>query len=305
MDAFESLVAMLLSHKGYWVRRSLKVELTKPEKKAIGTPSMPRLELDLVAYKGATNELLVVECKSFLDSTGVRFAGFDGSSTAFAKRYKLFNSQAMRNIVFNRLSEQLVATGSYAPSPKVRLALAAGKIRNDADREHLHALFQRNGWALFDEAWLADRLAVAAKTGYENDVAAIVSKLLLRKAKKAAKPKPQPLQTLPFPERREQLPRFRFTLTPPQFDAVIRGYHPQEMEDKWLLRFEGGWLSFYRSWTGFCVFRVRFEWDGVGFSVAEAWASRKADEYSGTDTDEEIKMIQSIVHTRFGDGIVS
>lgn len=134
MDAFESLVAMLLRHEGYWVTPSFKVKLTKGEKRKIGTATMPRLELDLIAYKGATNELLVVECKSFLDSAGVRYRGFDGSSARDAKRYKLFNSAKIRQIVFHRLQEQLIETGACGLSPTIHLSLAAGKIVSDSDR---------------------------------------------------------------------------------------------------------------------------------------------------------------------------
>lgn len=183
MDAFESLVAMLLRHEGYWVTPSFKVKLTKGEKRKIGTATMPRLELDLIAYKGTTNELLVVECKSFLDSAGVRYRGFDGSSARDAKRYKLFNSAKIRQIVFHRLQEQLIESGTCGSSPTIHLALAAGKIVNDSDRISLRKLFQNNGWRLFDEDWLGKRLELAAKESYENDVAFVVSKLLLRKKK--------------------------------------------------------------------------------------------------------------------------
>ena len=35
MDAFESLIEMLLKRQGYWTRTSLKVDLTRKEKQAI------------------------------------------------------------------------------------------------------------------------------------------------------------------------------------------------------------------------------------------------------------------------------
>lgn len=73
MDAFEAVVAMLLRREGYWVIPSFKVDLTKDEKRAIKRHSSPRWEIDLAAYKGATNELIAIECKSFLDSIGVVF----------------------------------------------------------------------------------------------------------------------------------------------------------------------------------------------------------------------------------------
>jgi Holliday junction resolvase len=39
----------------------------------IGRPSSPRWDIDIIAYKGAINEVLVVECKSYLDSRSVIF----------------------------------------------------------------------------------------------------------------------------------------------------------------------------------------------------------------------------------------
>lgn len=73
MDAFESLVSMLLRHQGYWTTPSFKVELTKDEKVQIGRPSSPRWELDLIAYEASKNEVGAIECKSLLDSRGVHF----------------------------------------------------------------------------------------------------------------------------------------------------------------------------------------------------------------------------------------
>lgn len=146
MDSFESMVAMLLEREGYWVKSSFKVDLTKEEKRIIGRPSSPRWELDLVAYKGLTNELLVVECKSFLDSPGVRFRGFDGSDEKDAKRYKLFNEPILRETVVNRLVLQLIESGSCADSPSVILCLAAGKFASENDRIKIKAHFTDKGW---------------------------------------------------------------------------------------------------------------------------------------------------------------
>src|SRR6185436_1141679 len=131
MDSFESLVSMLLEHEGYWVRSSYKVVLSKSEKNTIGRPSSPRWEIDLVAYKGATNELLAVECKSYLDSGGVRFRGFNGSDLLASRRYKLFNDAILRKTVLRRLVKQLEASEACSHTPSVRLALAAGKIASD------------------------------------------------------------------------------------------------------------------------------------------------------------------------------
>jgi hypothetical protein len=41
--------------------------------------------------------------------------------------------------------------------------------------------FEEQGWLLWDEEWLRAALSELAKCGYENDVSAIVAKILLRK----------------------------------------------------------------------------------------------------------------------------
>ena len=180
MDAFESLVTMLLEREGFWVRSSFKVELTKEEKRQIGRHSSPRWELDLVAYKGATNELRIVECKSYLDSRGVSIAAFDGKNPDFAARFKLFNEPKLQQVVFDRLVAQLVKRGSIAPDPKLSLCLVAGKIVTNTDRKKLKAHFAARGWLLWDDVWLSEALHSVAAGGYENEIAAVVAKLLLR-----------------------------------------------------------------------------------------------------------------------------
>jgi len=180
MDSFETLVGSLLEKDGYWVRTSVKVELTRAEKGKIGRPSSPRWELDLVAYKAGTNELLVVECKSFLDSPGVRARGLDGTHVNEAKRYKLFNDKVLRKAVLGRLVKQLVSSGSCAPSPSIKLCLAAGKVATEIDRAKIKSLFERNDWGFLDDSWLREKLLGVSNSGYENNVASVVAKILLR-----------------------------------------------------------------------------------------------------------------------------
>lgn len=182
MDAFENLVSLILSRNGWWVSGGVKVELSKAEKRAIGRPSSPRWELDLVAYKGATNKVLVVECKSFLDSRGVVFDGLVGRKAT--NRYKLFNDSTLRRTVFRRLVTQLTTIGACSAAPEVTLCLAAGKIASSQDRAKLSAHFETKGWLLFDEEWLCGELGRFSDAGYEDEVAIVVAKLLRRHQKR-------------------------------------------------------------------------------------------------------------------------
>ncbi|MFN7843512.1 MAG: hypothetical protein ACK5YR_25645 [Pirellula sp.] len=178
MDSFESIVATILERDGFWVRTSMKVELTKAEKREIDRPSSPRWEIDVVGYRAGDNLLRVVECKSYLDSGGVNISAFDTTSK-FSGRFKLFNEPTTREVVFRRLVAQLVASKAITPNPKIELCLAAGKIVNgnvDPIRSH----FQAMGWLLFDPEWLRQKLLNIAADGYDNAIAAVTAKLLLR-----------------------------------------------------------------------------------------------------------------------------
>ena len=180
MDAFEQVVSEILWMEGYWVRTSVKVDLTKEEKVRIGRPSSPRWELDIVGYRGGDNTLRVAECKSYLDSRGVALRAFDGTDAKFAERFKLFSDPNLRAVVFERLRKQLADCGACAPDARVQLCLACGRIATNTDREGLHKYFAEKGWDLWDEKWLKEKLQLMSDRGYENQVSAVVAKLLLR-----------------------------------------------------------------------------------------------------------------------------
>ena len=178
MDAFEKVIGQILDYQDYWTRISFKVELTKEEKVEMGRPTTPRWELDVVGYKASINEVLVVECKSYLNSPGVHVRDFD-SSSKLASRYKLFVEPQTREVVFRRLALQLTEKGLCAPKPVVRLALAAGKIAGS--EAELGQLFENAGFVLFTPDWICEGLSEISAASYDNEVASVVAKLLLRR----------------------------------------------------------------------------------------------------------------------------
>jgi hypothetical protein len=180
VEAFEKLVGGLLERQGYWVRYGFKVELSKREKARIGRPSSPRWELDILAYSGGINKLLVVECKSYLDSPGVRYLAVAGPRHKRSNRYKLFNDVTLRRVVLSRLVRQLAKAGACRKDPAIILCLAAGKVVSKSDAASLRGLFKKRGWQLFDSDWIRRSLSSTATLSYEDDVAAVVAKLLLR-----------------------------------------------------------------------------------------------------------------------------
>jgi hypothetical protein len=178
MDAFEQLAADIFWNEGYWVRTGVKVELTREEKVRIGRHSSPRWEIDLIAYRATSNELLALECKSYLDSGGVHAAHFLPGSK-YAHRYKLFHDPVLRETVLERLRLQCVELGLCPADVSVRLGLIHGHVTSH-NAPLLARIFENEGWLLFGPDWLKAHLGRMSDGGYENSTAAIVAKILLR-----------------------------------------------------------------------------------------------------------------------------
>ena len=178
MDAFEQLVADLFWADGYWVRNSVKVDLTREDKHAIGKHSSPRWEIDLVVYQPVKNELLVLECKSYFDSGGVHAAHLLPGAK-LAHRYKLFHDAMLRDTVLYRLKDQFVQAGYCHRDAEVRLGLVYGHATK-GNAERLEHIFREGNWRLFDANWLRTHLVQLSHAGYENSTAAVVAKVLNR-----------------------------------------------------------------------------------------------------------------------------
>lgn len=175
MDHFENIISTLLEAEGYWVRRSFKINVTKEEKRLIGKHSIPRPEIDLLAFKFSANEVLALEAKSFLDSFGVSFEQLQEKHEVPKGRYKLFTSGNYRSIVLSRLLSDLVACGMADADTKI----AAGKIyqnRSDSMRE----LMSDQNWFFWSPEDIYRKVEALAKRGYENDPAIITAKILMR-----------------------------------------------------------------------------------------------------------------------------
>ena len=178
MDAFEQLAADIFWNEGYWVRTSVKVDLTREEKIRIGKHSTPRWEIDLVTYRATTNELLALECKSYLDSGGVHAAHFTPNHK-LAGRYKLFHNDVLRDTVLARLRLQFVERALCPANVTVRLGMVYGHA-TPSNAAQLKLKFEEADWALYDADWLFGHLEQMAGASYENSTAAVVVKLLLR-----------------------------------------------------------------------------------------------------------------------------
>ena len=132
MDHFETIACTLLEDAGYWVRRSFKVELTKEDKKALGKPSMPRVEIDLLAFKPSENLIVAFEAKSYLDSDGVRLEDITASHEQPEGRFKMFTCQRYRTALCEQLKRDLIAQELGTDQTVIKLGLIAANVHGGA-----------------------------------------------------------------------------------------------------------------------------------------------------------------------------
>jgi hypothetical protein len=179
MELFEGIIKTLLEHEGYWVRQSFKVNLTKEEKRAIGKHSIPRPEIDLLAFKPGTNSMIVLEAKSYFDSPGVKISELLEHHEIPEGRYKLFTCENYRNIVFSRLIKDLVHYGLAESDINLQLGLVAGNVyQNKSD--DIAEYFDSNEWFFWSPETVKHKVNALAELGYENNTAIITAKILMR-----------------------------------------------------------------------------------------------------------------------------
>ena len=134
------------------------------------------------AFKPGPNELLIVECKSYLDSLGVCVENFIGEKAVHKNRLKLFTREKLRRLITEKILMQLREESLLLPkNPTVRYGLVAGKIKTGHEAK-LRDLFKDNGWLLITPGELAQGLRKFADRGYEDDIVTMVVKILERNA---------------------------------------------------------------------------------------------------------------------------
>ncbi len=179
MDYFEGIVRTLLEFEGYWVRQSFKVNVNKQEKRDIGKPSIPRPEIDILAFKPNENHVIAFEVKSYFDSLGVKISELTEKHEIPKGRYKLFTSSTYQQIVLNRLKKDLIELGMANEDTSIQLGLAAGNVFQAKSFE-IKNLFDQQGWVFWSPEDIREKVLNLASMGYENEPSIITAKILMR-----------------------------------------------------------------------------------------------------------------------------
>lgn len=74
-----------------------------------------------------------------------------------------------------------------------------------------------------------------------------------------------------------------------EFQRIIVGYIPVQMEEKWFAYFENGWLHFHRSWTGFEIYKAEIVAFDGSYVINSFWVERNSEKYGNTNDESDIE----------------
>lgn len=86
----------------------------------------------------------------------------------------------------------------------------------------------------------------------------------------------------PLPSLRSRLNIAR-TFTQQEYERILIGVVPEQMEDKWFIFVENDILYAHRSWTGYCIYQMALIKEKNDYRAGEAFVNRDESQYSGKD----------------------
>lgn len=101
-------------------------------------------------------------------------------------------------------------------------------------------------------------------------------------------------QTKPLPPKRSTISLARH-FSAHDIERMRYGLVPEQMEDKWFVYWQSDTLFFHRSWTGYCIYIVRFALENGSYRMVEADVNRDPEQYGETNDDRDAKMISYLI----------
>lgn len=110
---------------------------------------------------------------------------------------------------------------------------------------------------------------------------------------------PATFKRWPPPKEREKL-EITALFSDAEADRMKQGFVPRDMDDRWFVYFEDGWLNFHRSWTGAHIYALKLDGCPVGVRVVDGWVSRDAD-YRSPGIEHDREFVVRLAKRLFGE----
>lgn len=80
-----------------------------------------------------------------------------------------------------------------------------------------------------------------------------------------------------------------------EYQALLMGFLPRDMDDRWFMYANEGYVYLHRSWTGHCIFRLKIEVIKEDCLLTELRINRDTDQYKSTNGEADKREVDSIL----------
>jgi hypothetical protein len=105
-----------------------------------------------------------------------------------------------------------------------------------------------------------------------------------------------------FPEQFVKLP-IEKQLSDDQMSKVLLGKKPLDMDHRWIIYYNDGFLYFHRSWTGNCIYKIKIDKSNYAAKIVEVLVNTNPKEYKYSNIPEEInhfnQLFDSFLQSKF------
>ena len=101
-------------------------------------------------------------------------------------------------------------------------------------------------------------------------------------------------EAMPLPEQHESIVLNR-TLSSEETQYLLLGYRPISMDDKWFIYTKHEWIYFHRSWTGFCIFKIKLVLEAGKYILTEALVNRNPNQFNSAGSESDVELINRVI----------
>ncbi len=88
------------------------------------------------------------------------------------------------------------------------------------------------------------------------------------------------------------------TISSNDFFRIMQGLIPASISDRWFIYYKDNWLYLHRSWTGHCIFQLRFQEREGNYKVVGAIANRHKQQYKSNDITLDAEIIKLVLFSQ-------
>ena len=90
------------------------------------------------------------------------------------------------------------------------------------------------------------------------------------------------------------------SLSGQEYQALICGFIPRDMDDRWFLYVQDNWVYLHRSWTGHCIFKLKLEVSPSNVMLTDIHINRDPDQYRSVNTEADKNEANSVLTSLIG-----